>query len=108
MPPNDTLAGALELLVLRALRNGPLHGYAIARHIQTVSREQLRVEEGSLYPALHRMRQDGLLSANWGKTDTGRRARFYSLTPAGHERLAEETERWTRVSRAIGLVLQHA
>src|SRR5690606_989100 len=108
MPPTDVLNGALELLALRALRDGPLHGYAIARHIQGISRDQLRVEEGSLYPALHRMKQDGLLSAAWGTTDTGRRARFYSLTPAGHERLAEETERWTRVTRAIGLVLQHA
>lgn len=108
MPPTDVLNGALELLVLRALRDGPLHGYAIARHIQSVSRDELRVEEGSLYPALHRMKQDGLLSASWGTTDTGRRARFYALTPAGRERLAAETERWTRVTRAIGLVLRHA
>jgi transcriptional regulator len=104
----DSLLGALELLVLTTLAKGPAHGYAIASHIQRVSEEVLRVEEGSLYPALYRMESDGLIQADWKTTDTGRRARVYKLTAAGRKRLAEQQELWTRSAGAIAKVLKFA
>ena len=105
----DTLQGTLALLVLKTLAvSGPLHGYAITQRIQTVSNELLRVEEGSLYPALHRMEQEGWLKASWGTTETNRRARFYALTAAGRKQLGEERERWVRLTEGVGLVLAHA
>jgi transcriptional regulator len=106
---NDILQGTLTLLVLRALESrGPLHGYALTSHIQRVSSEMLRVEEGSLYPALHRLEQEGFVRSEWGVTDKGRKARLYSLTKAGKKRLAEETKNWERLTEAVALVLRNA
>ena len=106
---NDVLQGTLGLLVLRTLAaQGPLHGYAITSHIQRVSAELLRVEEGSLYPALHRMEQDGWLRSEWGTTEKNRQARFYSITPDGEAQLAAEQESWARLTEGVGRVLRYA
>jgi PadR family transcriptional regulator PadR len=106
---NDVLQGTLALLVLRTLSaQGSMHGYAITSHIQRVSAELLRVEEGSLYPALHRMEQDGWLRSEWGTTVKNRQARFYSITPAGKAQLAAEQESWARVTEGVGRVLRYA
>ena len=103
------MQGTLGLLVLRTLAaQGPLHGYAITAHIQRVSEELLRVEEGSLYPALHRMEQDGWLRSEWGTTEKNRQARFYSMTPAGEAQLAAERESWARITEGVGRVLRYA
>ena len=99
--------GALELLVLRTLDGGAQHGYAIAQEVQRKSREALAIEEGSLYPALHRMEARGWIEAEWGTTATGRRARFYALTRTGRKRLAEERRAWERMTAAVGLVLRN-
>ena len=105
----DVLQGTLDLLVLRTLSaQGPMHGYAITSHIQRVSEELLRVEEGSLYPALHRMEQDGWLRSEWGTTEKNRQARFYSITPAGEAQLEAERESWARLTEGVGRVLRHA
>jgi PadR family transcriptional regulator PadR len=105
---NDVLQGTLDLLVLRTLAsNGRMHGYAITSHIARVSAELLRVEEGSLYPALHRMEQDGWLRASWGVTEKNREARFYSLTPKGRRQLALEEESWSRLTEGVGRVLRY-
>ena len=104
---NDVLQGTLPLRVLRTLSvQGPMHGYAITSHIQRVSAELLRVEEGSLYPALHRMEQDGWLRSEWGTTEKNRQARFYSITPAGEAQLAAERESWARLTDGVGRVLR--
>lgn len=104
----DTLQGALPLLVLTVLdRRGPLHGYGITSHIQTLS-DALRVEEGSLYPALHRMEEAGWVKARWATTDKGRRARMYEITAAGRRQLESEEARWRSVTAAVGHVLKHA
>jgi len=106
---NDILQGTLGLLVLRTLSSGKrLHGYAITQHIQTVSTDLLRVEEGSLYPALHRMEQAGWVKAEWGITDKNREARFYSLTAKGRKQLALEQENWERLTQGVAKVLRHA
>jgi transcriptional regulator len=106
---NDVLQGTLSLLVLRALEaRGKMHGYALTGHIQKASADLLRVEEGSLYPALHRMEQDGWVQAEWGVTEKGRRARFYSLTPRGAEQLAVERESWERLTKGVSRVLRYA
>lgn len=106
---NDILQGTLSLLVLRALRSrGKMHGYALTNHIQKASAELLRVEEGSLYPALHRMEQSGWVEAEWGVTEKGRKARFYSLTPKGEQQLALERESWERLTKGVSRVLRHA
>lgn len=105
---NDVLQGTLNLLVLKSLQAGPKHGYAITQHIERVSQETLRVEEGSLYPALHRMEQDGWITSEWGLTDTNRRARFYSLTPRGQQQLAEEEQTWARLTSGVAQVLSFA
>jgi transcriptional regulator len=104
----DALQGTLDLLVLKTLSLGPQHGYGIATHIVSVSDDVLRVEEGSLYPALHRMEQAGWISAEWSVTENNRRARLYRLTRAGQRRLDEEQEKWTRLSKAVGKVLRFA
>jgi PadR family transcriptional regulator PadR len=101
----DVLQGTLSLLVLKTLSKGPLHGYAITQHIQTVSAESLRVEEGSLYPALHRMEQDGWIRSEWARTDSNRRARVYSLTVEGLRQLAEEEESWRVLAGGVNRVL---
>ena len=91
---NDVLQGTLVLMVLRTLAREPIHGYGITNHIQVVSKNLLRVEEGSLYPALHRMEQEGWISAVWGTSENNRRARYYRLTTAGRKQLAEEEKNW--------------
>jgi PadR family transcriptional regulator, regulatory protein PadR len=106
---NDILQGTLALLVLKTLAaRGKLHGYAITAHIQSVSAERLRVEEGSLYPALHRMEHDGWVRAEWGTTEKNRQARFYTLTPAGRRQLALEEESWDRLRDGVQRVLRFA
>jgi len=106
---NDILQGTLVLLVLKTLdANKRMHGYAITSHIQRVSSELLRVEEGSLYPALHRMEQQGWVRSAWGTTETNREARFYSLTPSGRKQLALEEESWAKLTAGVGRVLRHA
>jgi len=98
---SDQLHGTLDMLVLKSLDPGPLHGYAIAVRLGQLSRDVLQVEEGSLYPALYRMEARGWLSSAWGATDTARRARFYKLTKAGRAQLAAETESWQRLTLAV-------
>jgi transcriptional regulator len=107
-PKSDVLQGTLALLVLKTLERGAMHGYGITLHIQRVSSEVLRVEEGSLYPALHRMEQDGWISAAWGVSENNRRARYYQLTAKGRKQLAEEEKNWARLTAAVGSVLQFA
>lgn len=105
---NDILQGTLALLVLRTLEARPkLHGYALTSHIQSVSDELLRVEEGSLYPALHRMEEDGWLKSEWGTTEKNRQARFYSLTAMGKKQLREERESWERLTKGVNRVLRN-
>ena len=109
MATSDSLKGTLALLVLRTLSSaGPMHGYAITAHIQSVSADLLRVEEGSLYPALHRMEQQGWLRSSWGITEKNREARFYELTAQGRRQLAAEQESWRRLAEGVGRVLRHA
>jgi PadR family transcriptional regulator PadR len=107
-PKNDLLQGTLALLVLKTLAREPMHGYGITLHIQSVSQDILRVEEGSLYPALHRMEQDGWVSAEWGMSENNRRARYYRLTAAGRKQLAAEEKNWARLTQAVTHVLQFA
>lgn len=106
MPKADNLQGSLEILVLKVLRRGAMNGYAIAALIEQASDEVLRVEEGSLYPALHRMTEQGFLKAEWKMSETGRRARFYELTAKGRKRLEQEEERWRSVTAAVAKVLR--
>jgi transcriptional regulator len=106
---NDILQGTLVLLVLKTLdANGRMHGYAITSHIQHASADLLRVEEGSLYPALHRMSQEGWLKAEWGTTEKNREAKFYTITPAGRKQLELEEARWTRLRMGVTRVLRYA
>ena len=106
---NDILQGTLALLVLRTLAvRGRLHGYAITQHIQQASSSLLRVEEGSLYPALHRMEQEGWLEASWGVTEKKRQARFYALTAAGRKQLEAEQAQWAQLTAGVGMVLAYA
>jgi PadR family transcriptional regulator PadR len=107
-PKNDLLQGTLALLVLKTLVRGPQHGYGITLHIQMVSKDILRVEEGSLYPALHRMEQDGWVNAEWGISENNRRARYYRLTVKGRKQLADEEKNWERLTQAVAQVLQFA
>ena len=102
---NDHLQGSLAMLVLKSLVHGPMHGWAITLHIESTSNNILRVEEGSLYPALHRMEQANWISSEWKLTDNKRRARYYSLTTAGRKQLAAEEQNWQQVTGAVGLVL---
>lgn len=102
---SDTLYGTLNLLVLRALSGGPLHGLAISRRIENASGHVLSIGEGALYPALHRMEGDGLVEGSWGISDKKRRAKFYELTPRGRRRLEREVERWKAHTEAVGAVL---
>ena len=106
---NDILQGTLGLLVLKTLASrGSLHGYAMTSHIQQVSAEMLRVEEGSLYPALHRMEQEGWIRAEWGTTEKNRQARFYALTALGRKQLAHEEDSWARLTEGVRRVLRYA
>lgn len=104
----DLLQGTLDLLILRTLRTGPLHGWAISDRIQQISEEVLQVNQGSLYPALHRLEHQGWIKAEWGISELGRRARFYRLTAAGKRQLEQETDNWARLTTAIGRVLEMA
>jgi len=109
MARQDSFQGAIPLLVLKILaRKGPLHGYGLTIHIKQTSREVLNVEEGSLYPALHRMEESGLIKANWATTDKNRRARVYQITRAGINELEQKESRWRNISNAIGRVLKEA
>jgi PadR family transcriptional regulator PadR len=108
MPKTDNLQGSLELLVMKVLRRGPNHGFAISAFIEQSSDEVLRVEAGSLYPALHRMTEAGLIKAEWRLSDAGRRARVYSLTPKGRRKLQADQERWRAVSAAVAKILRTA
>jgi len=104
----DSLQGSLELLILKSVDAAPQHGFGIALHIQTVSDGLLRVEEGSLYPALHRLQKQGFLKSEWKTTDNGRRARYYRLTPSGRQRLAEAVTNWSSLAKGIRKVLDYA
>jgi transcriptional regulator len=104
--PTDLVQGTLDLLILKTIAQEPKHGWAIAKRIQQVSREALQVQQGSLYPALHRLEQQAWIEAEWRPTETGRMAKFYSLTRAGRKQLEKELESWTRLSAAINLVIQ--
>ncbi len=107
-PRSELLPGTLDMLILKTLTRGPLHGYGIAQHIQRVSEDVLQVEEGSLYPALQRMQVQGWISSEWAQTENNRRARFYRLTPAGRKQLGEEVSSFDRVLEAITRVMQTA
>jgi len=102
----DLLQGTLDLLVLKTLQPGPAHGWDIAQRIQQVSEDVLQVNQGSLYPALHRLEDRGLIASEWGASENNRRAKYYKLTAAGRKQLAEETESWRRFSWAVTRVLQ--
>src|SRR5882724_12811889 len=102
---NDNLQGTLALLVLKTLEQGPMHGWGITLHIQRISNEILRVEEGSLYPALHRMEQERWIVSEWGLSENNRRARFYRLTTLGRKQLTTECENWQKITSAVSLVL---
>jgi PadR family transcriptional regulator len=104
----DALQGTLDLLVLKTLSRGPEHGYGIAAHVQRASDDLLRMEEGSLYPALHRMEQAGWITASWQITDNNRRARVYRLTRAGQKRLSDEQARWDRLTDGVSRVMRFA
>src|SRR3712207_7785460 len=104
----DLLQGTLDMLILKALSAGPLHGYGVGQRIQQLAEEMLRVEEGSLYPALYRLEERGWIKSEWGKSDNNRRARFYKLTAAGRRRLGVEAENWRRLVLAVGKVMQTA
>jgi len=105
---SDKLLGTLDLLVLKVLASGPEHGYGITLRVKQLSGEALQVEEGSLYPALHRMEQAGWIRPEWKPSENKRRAKYYHLTPKGRERLAEEQDNWMRVSRGVSKVLRYA
>jgi len=99
--------GTLDLLVLRVVARGPIHGYAIAQHIQMMSKEALQIQQGSLYPALHRLENKNFLAAEWGPTETGREAKFYKLTTKGRAQLKTETETWERLTELVAMILQN-
>lgn len=104
--PVDLPQGTLDLLVLKIAGLGPIHGYAIAQRLEQVSKEVVRVPQGSLYPALHRLEYRGFLQAKWGPTESGREAKFYSLTAKGRAKLAAETDGWMRLAEAVALILR--
>ena len=104
--PNDLVQGTLDLLILKTLSLEPKHGWAIAKRIQQISNEVLQVQQGSLYPALHRLEQQGWIRAKWNESETGRQAKFYSLTAAGRGQLEKEKESWKRLSTAIDVVIE--
>jgi transcriptional regulator len=104
----DLLQGTLDLLILRVLRDGPLHGWAASEKIQQISQEVLQVNQGSLYPALHRLEHEGWITAEWGVSELGRRARFYKLTVTGRKQLQLESENWDKLTAAVGRVMKFA
>ena len=106
--PSDLLQGTLDLLILKTLAREPLHGWGISKRIQMLSEEVLSVQQGSLYPALHRLEQQGWIESTWKDTELGRSAKFYSLTKEGRQQLERELQTWSRLSNAVGLVLKRA
>jgi PadR family transcriptional regulator PadR len=104
----DLLQGTLDMLILKVAALGPIHGYAISQRMQQISHDVLRVQQGSLYPALHRLENRGWLKAEWRASESGRDAKFYTLTKAGHKQLETETAQWERMAEAIGLILRTA
>jgi PadR family transcriptional regulator len=104
--PTDLVQGTLDLLILKTVALEPMHGWGIAQRIRQVSGEVLQVNQGALYPALHRLEQNGWIKAKWGESDNNRRAKYYTLTPAGRRYLEQEHANWQRLSAAIGLVLE--
>ena len=106
--PSDLLQGTLDLLILKTLAREPLHGWGISKKIQLLSNDVLAVQQGSLYPALHRLEQQGWISAEWKGTDQGRNAKFYTLTREGKRQLERELETWQRLSSAVGLLIERA
>jgi len=104
-PKSDLLQGTLDLLILRTLAPGAMHGWGISQRIQQVSQDVLQVNQGSLYPALHRLEQQGLIAAEWGNSDNNRQAKFYELTREGRRQLTEETRNWERLSGAVARIL---
>jgi PadR family transcriptional regulator PadR len=107
-PKSDLLQGTLDMLVLKVVALEPIHGYGIAQRIRQISRDVLQVQQGSLYPALHRLEKRGWLKAEWGEAETGREAKFYSLTGAGRKQLDAEAANWDRLSAAVGHILRTA
>jgi PadR family transcriptional regulator PadR len=106
MPPkSDLLQGTLDLLILRTLSDGAMHGWGISQRIQQMSKDALQVNQGSLYPALHRLEQQGLVEAEWGNSENNRQAKYYQLTRDGRRQLAEETRNWERISTAVARIL---
>ncbi|MGA8669301.1 MAG: PadR family transcriptional regulator [Terracidiphilus sp.] len=106
--PSDLVQGTLDLLILKTLRLEAMHGWAIGKRIQQISGEVLQVQQGSLYPALHRLEQQGWIKAKWAESETGRQAKFYALTAAGRNQLEAETANWNRLSAAIDLIVGEA
>jgi len=108
LPADELLQGTLDLLILRTLSREPMHGWAVSHRIQAISKDALRVNQGSLYPALHRLEEEGLIESEWGVSELGRRAKFYEMTAAGRRQLAHENATWRKFSEAVQLVLQFA
>jgi PadR family transcriptional regulator, regulatory protein PadR len=106
--PSDFVQGTLDLLILKTISLEPKHGWAIAKRIQQISNEVLQIQQGSLYPALHRLEQQGWITAKWAESETGRQAKFYSLTATGRDQLEKETANWSRLSSAINIVVAEA
>ena len=104
----DLLQGTLDMLILRTLANGPMHGFGVSMRLQQVSRDVMRVNQGSLYPALHRLERRGWIQAEWGNSENNRRARFYTLTRSGRKRLDAEAENWERLAAAVNRVMRPA
>jgi transcriptional regulator len=107
-PKSELLQGTLDLLILRTLASGDMHGWGISQRLQQISQDVLQVNQGSLYPALYRLEQQGFIDSSWGDSENNRRAKFYRLTKSGHRQLAEETASWERMSAAVARVLQNA
>jgi PadR family transcriptional regulator PadR len=107
-PPAELLQGTLDLLILKALSLGPRHGYGVLLRIQQISRDQLNIQQGSVYPALYRLEHQGLIDSEWGESENKRKARYYRLTPAGRKRFKEEIAYWRRFSDAVGFALDAA
>lgn len=105
-PKADLLQGTLDMLVLKTLALGPMHGWGISQRLQQISRDVLQINQGSLYPALHRLEQQGWIASTWGTSENNRQARFYELTRAGRRQLAEERENWERLSGAVARILE--
>lgn len=108
LPTAELLHGTLDLLILRTLSREPMHGWAVSQRIQEISKDALRVNQGSLYPALHRLEEDGLIEAEWGVSELGRRAKFYEITAGGRRQLSRESATWRKFGEAVQLVLQYA